>query len=197
MNEEKIEKEKKVDDIKKEVEDSIKCPVKKSLYYIGEFLDGPMCSRCLPCSLGSYEAKVRLAGIVEGRGTDKDISIIKRIMDDMLEGSLCKKGKDTAKFILEWMATDVFSEHIEGSCPDRECTAFVEYRVIPDKCVMCGLCKDACKYDAIIGEKKVSYMAGFLPFEIRQKRCVKCDDCFKVCPYEAIEIVEIKAGIKV
>lgn len=196
MSEEKIEKEKKVDEIRKEAENNIKCPVKKALYYMDEFLNGPMCGRCFPCSLGSYEAKVRLTNIVEGRGTNADISALRRIMDEMLEGSLCKKGKDTANFITGWMGTSVYEEHIEGRCPDRECPAFIEYRVIPEKCVMCGLCKDACTYEAIIGEKRVSYMSGYLPYEIRQKRCVKCDDCLKACPYEAIEIIEINTGAK-
>lgn len=197
MSEEKTEKEKKVEEIRKEAEANIKCPVRKALYYMDEFLNGPMCGRCFPCSLGSYEAKVRLTNIVEGRGTDADISALKRIMDEMIEGSLCKKGKDTANFVIEWMRTNVYEEHIEGRCPDRECTAFIEYWVIPEKCVLCGLCKDACNYDAIIGEKKVSYMAGYLPFEIRQKRCVKCGDCLVACPYEAIEVVEIKEKVKV
>ncbi|GAB4412623.1 MAG: hypothetical protein OHK0032_08690 [Thermodesulfovibrionales bacterium] len=191
MSEEKKEQEKKVEEIKKEAEGR-KCPVNKALYYMNEFLNGPMCGRCLPCSLGSYEARVRLENIVEGRGTEADLVALRRIMDEMLEGSLCKKGKDTAKFVLEWMATDVYREHINGRCPDRECIAFIEYRVIPEKCVMCGLCKEACKYNAIIGEKKVSYLSGYLPFEIRQKRCTKCGDCLKVCPTEAIVIVDIK-----
>lgn len=186
-----VQTELKVEDIKTMAE-AKGCPVQKALFYVDEFLNGPMCSRCLPCSLGSYEARIRLKNIVEARGVEKDILILRRIANEMLEGSLCKKGKDTARFILEWMATDVYKEHIEGRCPDKECIAFIEYRIIPEKCVMCGLCKEACKYNAIIGEKKLPYLSGFLPFEIRQKRCVKCGECVKACPYGAIEIVDIK-----
>ena len=40
----------------------------EALYYTEAFLSGPMCGRCLPCSLGSYEAKVRLQNIIEGKG---------------------------------------------------------------------------------------------------------------------------------
>lgn len=186
------QKEKKVEDIKKEAE-ARKCPVNKSLYYIEEFLAGPMCGRCFPCSLGSYEARVRLQNIVEGGGVEADLSALKRIANEMLEGSMCKKGKDTAKFILDWMSTDVYREHIEGKCPDMECLALIEYRIIPERCIMCGDCKDVCKYNAIIGEKKVTYLSGYLPFEIRQKRCIKCGDCIKVCPTEAIVIVDVKS----
>lgn len=185
------EKEKKVEEIKREAEQK-RCPINRALYYMDEFLTGPMCGRCMPCSFGSYEALVRLKNIVEGRGTEADLVVLRRIMDEMLEGSLCKKGKDTAKFVLDWMATDVFREHINGRCPERECAAFIQYRIIPDKCVMCGLCKEVCRYSAIIGEKRVSYLSGYLPFEIRQKRCTKCGDCVPVCPTGAIIVVNIK-----
>ncbi|BCB95630.1 hypothetical protein JZK55_05520 [Dissulfurispira thermophila] len=185
-------KELKVEDIKKTAEEK-GCPVQKALYYITEFLSGPMCGRCFPCALGSYEARIRLQNIVEGKGSNADLSALKRIAEDMAEGSLCKKGKDTAKFILEWMATDVYEEHISGRCPSRECKAFVEYRIIPEKCIMCGLCKEACRYGAILGEKKKPFLSGYLPFEIRQKRCVKCGDCLPVCPTEAIIIVDVKS----
>jgi len=70
-------------------------------------------------------------------------------------------------------------------------------RVIPEKCTLCGLCKDACKYHAVQGERQVSYRSGYLPFEIRQKRCVKCGDCMTACPYGAIEIIEEKSGVLV
>lgn len=185
-------KEKKVDEIKKEAEE-IRCPVRRALYYTEEFLSGPMCGKCFPCALGAYETRVRLQNIVSGRGTEADLSAIRRISDEMLLTSRCKKGKDTAEFILEWMATDAFKEHIEGRCPERDCGAYIEYRIIPEACTLCGLCKDVCKDNAIMGEKKVPYRSGYLPFEIRQKRCTKCGECIKVCPSDAIEIIDIKA----
>lgn len=185
-------KEKKVSEIKKEAEE-LRCPVRRALYYTEEFLSGPMCGKCFPCALGTYEARVRLGNIVSGRGTEADLSAIRRISDEMLLTSRCKKGKDTAEFILEWMATDAFREHIGGRCPERDCGAYIEYRIIPEACTLCGLCKDVCKDNAIIGEKKVPYRSGYLPFEIRQKRCTKCGECIKVCPSDAIEIIDIKA----
>jgi ferredoxin len=190
-------KEKKVEEIKKEADEAIKCPVNKALYYTTEFLSGPMCGKCFPCAMGTYEARVRLKNIVEAQGTEEDLLVIKRIAEDMLEASMCKKGKDTAKFILEWIATDVYKEHLEGRCPDMECQAFTEYRIIPEKCIMCGLCKEACVYNAIIGEKAKPFMSGYAPFEIRQKRCAKCGDCLPVCPKEAIVVVNIKDKEKV
>lgn len=182
-------KELKVDDIKLLAEEK-RCPVQRSLYYIKEFLSGPMCGRCLPCSLGSYEARIRIENIVEGRGNEDDLVAIRRIAREMLEGSMCKKGKDTARFILEWMEKGAFEEHIHGRCSDLECKAFIQYIIVPEKCTMCGLCKEVCRYNAIHGEKRKPFMSGYLPFEIRQRRCTKCGECIKVCPEGAIIIVE-------
>ncbi len=189
-------KELKLEDIKADAEQK-GCPVQKALYYITAFLSGPMCGRCFPCSMGSYEARIRLQDIVDGKGTEADLTAIKRIAVEMLEASMCKKGKDTARFILDWMATDVYKEHIEGRCPDMQCPAFIEYRITPEECINCGLCKDVCKYGAVLGEKKKPYQSGYMPFEIRQRRCVKCGECIKVCPTEAIEIIDIKAKVEV
>lgn len=189
-------KEKKVEDIKKEAEENIRCPVNKALYYTREFLAGPMCGKCFPCEMGTYEMRIRLQNIVQGIGSESDLIAVKRIANDMLEASMCKKGKDTARFILEWMDTDVYNEHIEGRCPDKECKALIEYKIISEKCIMCGICKEVCKYNAIIGEKKKPFLSGYLPFEIRQMRCVKCGDCLPVCPTDAIVIVDVKEKVE-
>jgi ferredoxin len=172
--------------------ENIKCVIQKSLKFVEEFLSEPMCGRCLPCSLGSFEAMVRLKRIAAGIGGQEDVDAIQRIADQMLEGSMCKKGKDTAKFIMDSLKTDAYKEHIEKKCHERECPSLITYRIIPEKCVMCGLCQEACKYNAIVGEKKKPYRSGYLPYEIRQKRCVKCGECVPACPYEAIEIIEEK-----
>lgn len=186
-------KEIKVEEIRKIAEEEKRCPVQKALYYIEEFYEGPMCSRCHPCSLGSYEAGRRIRKIAGGEGDEKDLQALKYIMDEMLVGSMCKKGKDTAQFVLQWMESGVFREHIEGRCPDMECKALIEYRIIPEKCILCGLCKDVCNDNAIFGEKAKPYQGGYMPFEIRQKKCTKCGECPKVCPTDAIVIVQAKS----
>ncbi|MBI4654055.1 MAG: 4Fe-4S binding protein [Nitrospirae bacterium] len=185
------QKEKKLEDIKKEAE-QYKCPVQKSLYFIAEFLSGPMCGRCFPCSFGSYEARIRLRNITEGKGTEDDINKLKRIVENMLENSMCKKGKDTAVYMSESIELDSYSEHISDVCRDKECLSLIEYIIIPEQCIICGDCQDVCKDNAIIGEKKKSYLSGYMPFEIVQKRCTKCGECIKVCPTNAIEIVSAK-----
>jgi formate hydrogenlyase subunit 6/NADH:ubiquinone oxidoreductase subunit I len=185
------EKTKKIKDILEEAE-GISCPVKKTLFFVDEFLRGPMCGKCFPCSFGSYEAKQRLLNISSALGTDEDIDAMRQIGNKMQLLSMCKRGKDTANILLENIESEAFKEHLRGLCAEKECAALIEYRNVQDKCIRCGLCKDVCKFDAIIGEKQVSVKCCYLPFEIRQKRCTKCGECIKVCPTNAIVIVNIE-----
>jgi heterodisulfide reductase subunit A-like polyferredoxin len=194
MSEESLpeEKGKKLEDIRKEAEEKA-CPVQKALYYIEEFISGPMCGRCFPCALGTGEARIRLIRISQHSEnvSKKDIEALKRVGSRMIEASFCKKGKDVGKFLVETIsaADEAFMQHISGICPNRECKNLIEYVINPELCNMCGKCSEVCKYDAIIGEKKNRYRSGYLPFEIRRKRCTRCGECIKVCPTGAVEIV--------
>ncbi len=186
-------KELKVEDIKRAADEK-RCPVQKALSYFEGFLDGPMCGKCFPCEMGSYEARLRLSEIIAGRGRQADIDALQRIAANMLESSRCKKGKDTAAFLVEWVRSEQFRDHLEGKCAGMECLPFIEYRIIADTCTNCGVCKSACKHEAIFGEKRKPSLGCYSPFVIRQKKCVKCDECRAVCPEEAIVVVNAKQG---
>jgi len=189
-------KELKVEDIRKQAEEK-DCLVQKALYYVTEFLSGPMCGKCFPCSMGSYEARLRLQDILSGSGTEAHLSALRRIAVNMSEASLCKKGKDTAQFILDWMNTDIFEQHIAGNCPSMQCVSYIKYVVVPGRCTACGVCVDVCKPHAISGEKKKPFFSGYPAFEIRQKRCVKCDACRTACPEGAIIITGAVSNVLV
>jgi NAD-dependent dihydropyrimidine dehydrogenase PreA subunit len=186
------EKGRKLDDIRKEAEEKA-CPVQRVLYFLDEFISGPMCSRCFPCSFGTAEGKVRVTKLAKHLEnlSDEDIQALKQIGSNMIVGSLCKRGKDTGRFIIETLSSseEDFNQHISGICPKKECISLLKYIINPELCIMCGKCSEACKYDAIVGETKKPYLAGYLPFEILQKKCVKCGACVDVCPTAAIEVV--------
>jgi ferredoxin len=187
-------KTKKLKDIKA-LADAIACPVERSKVFVREFLAGPMCGRCLICSLGSEEMMRALERIMSGNGTDREISSIRWIAQSMTIGSLCKRGKETGAFVLATLASDGFEDHTRGHCPANTCSAFYEYRVLEEKCIYCGECKSVCKTNAIFGlKRKNEWETGNLPFSIRSKRCVKSGACEKVCPTGAIVRIEIKTG---
>jgi NADH-quinone oxidoreductase subunit F len=168
------------------------CPAQQSLVFIEEFLAEPMCGRCFPCSFGSYEARMRIQRVVSGSATAGDIEKLRQISENMLLGSMCKKGKDTATFMIDKLSSDEYEKHVVSHCAREECTDLFQFIIIPEECIMCGICKDACRDNAIIGEKKKPYLSGYLPFEIAQKRCTKCGECIKVCPVAAIR--HVKSG---
>jgi len=187
-NEKKVVK---MEDVQAKAEEK-QCPVQQALVYVEEFLAGPMCGRCFPCSMGSYEARIRLTKLVDGSGTEDDLAAVRRIMKTMTKASMCKKGKDTAKFILDNIDSDDFRNHLTAVCASNECTAYVNYIITPEKCNTCGDCLDACKDFAIFGEKRKTFQSATDPFEIVQKRCTKCGECIKVCPEKAIIIISSK-----
>jgi formate hydrogenlyase subunit 6/NADH:ubiquinone oxidoreductase subunit I len=184
------QKERNTGDIIRET-GKMSCPVQKAAYYMNTFLRDLMCGKCFPCAFGTHEASIILRAIISGNAAHADIDALRRIADMMLIGSRCRKGRDTAQFMTEMLKAETFAAHVGGRCTDRECTLYSEYRIIPDKCVICGECQAVCRYHAVIGEKKVPYLSGYLPFQIVAKRCTRCGECLKVCPNDAI-IVEDK-----
>jgi len=184
-------KEKKLVDIKKEA-DGIKCQVRQALYLIEEFLAGPMCGKCFPCEMGTFESKIRLVNLISGQGSEADLTALRKIASEMAETSRCKKGKDTSGYMLEWLQSDEFAEHVARHCSAGECTSLHQYRVIPDKCTNCAKCQEVCKDNAVIGEKNIAYKSGDVPFSINQSRCTRCGECIKVCPAAAIEVISLR-----
>lgn len=178
-------KERSTSDIIKETENQ-SCPVRKAAYYIDAFLKKLMCGKCFPCALGTHEAAIILRIMISGNAANADIDALSRIAEAMLMASRCRKGRNTAQFITELLKTETFSEHAKGRCPNRECASYSDYRIVSEKCIMCGECQAVCTCHAVVGEKKVPYLSGYLPFEIVSMRCTRCGECLKVCPNDAI-----------
>jgi ferredoxin len=182
--------EKTLEEIREEAEGKA-CPVLRMKYFVEEFIDGPMCSKCYPCALGTAEAKLRLMSLTQrDTACEADRKVLQKIAEKMVEASFCKKGKDTGRFLIETItgAADEIRQHHAGVCPAKECVSFLSYVIRPDQCIMCGDCLRVCRHNAILGEKKDLYRSGYLPFEIREKRCTRCGECVHVCPAGAIEI---------
>jgi ferredoxin len=190
------QKERNTSDIIQETE-RLSCPVRKVTYYIDTFIAELMCGRCFPCALGTHEAAIILRDIISGQATNADIDALRRIAEAMLVSSRCKRGRDTAHFMTELLKEKAFSDHVSGQCPVHECSSLIEYRIVPEKCIMCGECQAVCTYHAIVGEKKVPYLSGYLPFEIVSKRCTGCGECVRICTEDAVIVVDRKDSMVV
>lgn len=181
-----------------------KCPVnatkiKLESFYFSDDPKTMMCSKCHPCKLGIYDAVKIIEAIQAGRGEERLVGLLRRIAEDVKEGSLCKKGKDHADVLAALLTAhgEDLERHVKGVCTSRECAYLVRYEITPELCIMCDKCREVCKDFAIEGQKQVSYKTGYAPYRIRQKRCTHCGECLKVCPVGAVHVVEeiaVEAG---
>ena len=128
--------------------------------------------------------------IQEGRGEKRHVTLLRNIARNMKDGSMCKKGKDHADMLSEFLTTysEDFCRHVRGICDDQECPSLVQYMINGDRCTMCDVCRVACPSTAIEGQKREPYKTGFMPFRVRQKRCTHCGLCLAVCPEGAVYV---------
>jgi len=54
-----------------------------------------------------------------------------------------------------------------------------EFRIDPEKCRGCEICKKQCPTECISGERRK-------PHVIDPELCIKCGVCYEACPFDAI-----------
>lgn len=69
------------------------------------------------------------------------------------------------------------------------------FRLLPDDCILCGLCVRACR--DIVGVAAISLVNRGMekkvdsPFEIASKVCIECGTCVLICPTGALKLEDI------
>lgn len=168
------------------------CAVLIALEFLRGFAEDKMCGKCLPCMLGVAQMVDILEAITKAEGKEEDIRMLEAISSAVVDTARCKLGKDAAGFILESLTTsrEEYEEHIdEKHCAKKSCEALINYSIIPERCTLCGVCKEVCPVDAVVGEKLIPYLSDNRPYYIKGKRCNRCGECLAVCEAGAIEIV--------
>lgn len=157
------------------------CPVNELLNYV----KGHKCLDCGKCVFG-YEGAAQLeltvGDITMKKSRSTDMEQLKKLCGFMVEQSLCEDGVELAKTVLAVLDkyADEFASHIaKKSCKAGVCKKFVTYHILPDLCIGCGECVDACEDDAIMGKKKFIHV-------IDQDECTQCGKCVSSCDEEAI-----------
>lgn len=144
------------------------------------------CGRCVFGHEGGHQIAATTADICRKKGRASDIALLRDLCPVMARQSLCEQGRVLADSVLS--ALDAFGPEIEGHftrkvCAAGECPAYMTFHILPDKCVGCGECIDACEEDAILGKSRFVHV-------IDQKACVQCGACVDACAEGAI----VKAG---
>ncbi len=151
--------------------------------FFTDFSVDESCGKCVPCRVGMKVMLNMMNRIVAGEGTMEDIPLLERLGDHIKKASRCGLGKTAPNPVLSTIRyfREEYETHIqEKRCSALVCVDLIQFRVIEEKCKMCGLCKKACPTEAITWEKKT-------PAIIDRTKCIRCRSCIQACKFKAID----------
>ncbi len=167
------------------VMDEDNCMVDVAKFFLS-FTQAESCGKCPPCRIGTYQMLQLLEKITSGKGEAGDIDKLEKLSWMVKRGSLCGLGQSAPNPVLTTIRyfREEYEEHVyEKYCRAKVCNIglfFIDHK----ECILCGLCKQVCAFDAIKETRK--------KFFIDRDYCTKCKACYSVCPVNAVKIT--KAG---
>lgn len=165
------------------VMDETTCMVDMAKFFL-DFTRKESCGKCIHCRLGTKRMLEILTRICEGEGKEGDIELLEELGTKIKEGSLCGLGQTAPNPVLSTIRyfRDEYESHINNKkCPAKQCTSLLEYGILEDKCIGCGLCRRSCPVEAISGETKSVH-------SISVDKCIKCGKCHEVCKFGAVTV---------
>jgi len=161
--------------------DEDSCMVDVARFYI-DFMRDESCGKCTPCRIGTKRMLEILNRITEGKGTEKDLIDLEDLAKVIQENSLCGLGVSAPNPVLSTLRyfRREYEAHIyDKHCPAGVCQALLSYRIDPELCKSCGLCRKECPTGAIKGAPKQKHV-------IESEACARCGVCLTKCPFKAI-----------
>ncbi len=164
------------------VMDEDNCIVDVAKFFLS-FTQSESCGKCPPCRIGTSQMLEILEKITSGQGEEGDIERLEKIGRLVHDGSLCGLGQSAPNPVLSTIKyfREEYEEHIyDKYCRAKACSGLGMFRIDNDECFLCGLCKQACAFDAVKETKD--------KFFIDQDYCTKCKACYPACPIGAVKI---------
>jgi NADH-quinone oxidoreductase subunit F/NADP-reducing hydrogenase subunit HndC len=158
------------------------CMVDVAKFFLS-FTKSESCGKCPPCRIGTWQMYELLEKITTGRGEQGDIERLEKMGQMVVAGSLCGLGNSAPNPVLSTLKyfREEYEEHVRDKfCRAYRCQGLGMFRIRPEHCILCGLCNQACAFDAVVELRDRFY--------IDQDYCTKCKACYTVCPTEAIVI---------
>jgi NADH:ubiquinone oxidoreductase subunit F (NADH-binding) len=172
------------------VMDEDDCMVDVAKYFLS-FTKSESCGKCPPCRVGTWQMYELLDKITSGGGEEGDIDRLEKMGKMIVAGSLCGLGNSAPNPVLSTIKyfREEYEEHVRDKfCRAKRCQGLGIFRIRPEHCILCGLCKTACAFDAVVELRDRFY--------IDQDYCTKCKACYGVCPTQAIVVEKGGAHVK-
>jgi len=169
------------------VMDEDTCMVDVAKFFLS-FTQSESCGKCPPCRIGTYQMLEILNRITSGEGRAEDIDELKRISKLVQSASLCGLGQGAPMPVLSTLKyfRHEYEEHVhEKYCRAKVCKMGM-FVIDTEQCFLCGLCKEACAFDAVKDTKDKYF--------IDQDYCTKCKACYMACPIGAVKIEKAPLG---
>ncbi|KAI4453396.1 nadh-quinone oxidoreductase subunit f [Holotrichia oblita] len=157
------------------------CMVDIAKFFL-EFTVEESCGKCTPCRIGNKRLLEILEKITSGKGTLEDLDELERLSEYIKANSLCGLGQTAPNPILSTFKhfKDEYIAHVvDKKCPAGVCNALLSYKIMPELCIGCTMCKRNCPANAIIGDVRAVHT-------IDQEKCIKCGVCIANCKKKAI-----------
>jgi len=164
------------------VMDERTCMVDMARFFV-DFTVAESCGKCVPCRVGLKRMLEVLEKITSGKGKEEHLKFLGSMAEAIKNTALCGLGNTAPNPVLTTLK--YFFDEYQGHIKDKKCRAYVcsdliDFEVIEEKCVKCGLCFKACPAGAVKwepGEKA----------RINKEKCIKCKACIEACRFKAIK----------
>jgi NADH-quinone oxidoreductase subunit F/NADP-reducing hydrogenase subunit HndC len=158
------------------------CMVDVAKYFLA-FTQSESCGKCPPCRIGTYQMLQILERITSGQGEAGDITKLVELGKHIQKGALCGLGQSAPNPVLSTIKyfREEYEEHIHDKfCRANACSGLGVFLINQAECIKCGLCKQACAFDAVVETRDI--------FFIDREYCTKCKACHTACPVGAVKI---------